>query len=81
LLLLLLLLLLQLLLLLLQLSGAVCKDICSGCAPADASSWTDGQLHSFLHHTVRSFLRNDLYSALTELLTRAEGSFGVTAYW
>jgi hypothetical protein len=59
----------------------VCEDICTGAAPPECGSWTDGQIHSFLHHTVRGFLRNDLYTAVTELLARAEGSFGVTAYW
>jgi hypothetical protein len=48
--------------------------------PYGTAAWSSDELYSFLHHTVRSFLRNDLYSALTELLSRAEGSFGVTAY-
>ena len=39
--------------------------------------WTDEQLYPFLRLAVRGFLRNDLYSAMTEFLSRAEGSFGL----
>ncbi|KAG5178054.1 hypothetical protein JKP88DRAFT_264782 [Tribonema minus] len=38
------------------------------------------EVNSFVRHAVRGFLRGDLYSALTELLSRAEGSFGLTAF-
>lgn len=44
------------------------------------SGWPLLQLQSFLYHCVRGFLRADLYNALTELLSRAEGSFGIQAH-
>lgn len=40
-------------------------------------SWTSVQLKSFIITMVRSFLRSDLYNAMTEFLSRAEGSFGL----
>ena len=43
-------------------------------------SWDSAAIHSFLSFAVRDFLRADLYSALTELLSRAEGSFGVQVH-
>jgi hypothetical protein len=63
-----------------QVKRAITSGTGGGSVPYGTSAWTSDELYSFLHHTVRSFLRNDLYSALTELLSRAEGSFGVTAY-
>ncbi|CAM9334372.1 unnamed protein product [Chrysoparadoxa australica] len=41
--------------------------------------WTGSQIQGFVAHTVKGFLRNDLYTAVTELMTRGEGSFGITA--
>ena len=41
------------------------------------SDWSDPQLISFLSCTVRGFLRCDLYTSMTEFLSRAEGSFGL----
>ncbi|RYH31978.1 hypothetical protein EON65_01560 [archaeon] len=43
-------------------------------------SWTSNQLISFVHFTIRGFLRSDLYNVMTELLSRAEGSFGLQAH-
>lgn len=44
------------------------------------SNWSALQLQSFLHFAVRGFLRGDLYNAMSELLSRAEGSFGLQAH-
>jgi hypothetical protein len=41
------------------------------------SEWSDPILLSFLHTTLRGFFRADLYTAMTEFLSRAEGSFGL----
>ncbi len=43
-------------------------------------NWPVTQLQSFIHFTVRGFLHGDLYNAMTELLSRAEGSFGLQAH-
>lgn len=53
-----------------------------GAVPPIASSlgvagWSERQLVSFVHCAVRGFLKGDLYNCLTELLSRAEGSFGL----
>jgi hypothetical protein len=42
--------------------------------------YTPLQMFSFIHHTVTGFLKADLYTAMTELLSRAEGSFGLQAH-
>ncbi len=42
--------------------------------------WSTLKLQAFIHHAVRGFLRGDLYTAMTELLSRAEGSFGLQAH-
>ena len=34
----------------------------------------------FIHHTIRGFLRADLYTAVTEFQSRAEGSFGLQVH-
>lgn len=44
------------------------------------ADWSASTLHSFLTFAVRGFLRSDVYAALTELLSRAEGSFGVQVH-
>jgi hypothetical protein len=49
-------------------------------APADMKLWTDAQVHSFCANTVDGFLRHDLYNAMVEFLSRAEGSFGLQAH-
>jgi hypothetical protein len=38
------------------------------------------KIRGFIHHAIRGFLNGDLYTALTELLSRAEGSFGLQAH-
>lgn len=42
--------------------------------------WTAKETKVFVNFTIRAFLRNDLYTALTELMSRAEGSFGVQVH-
>ena len=42
--------------------------------------WSLLKLQSFIHHTVRGFLKLDLYNAVTEMLSRAEGSFGLQVH-
>ena len=46
----------------------------------DVSSWSPEEIKGFVYMTVRGFLRADLYNAMSELLTRAEGSFGVQVH-
>ena len=43
-------------------------------------NWDSLTMSSFISFATRDFLRADLYSALTELLSRAEGSFGVQVH-
>lgn len=43
-------------------------------------AWSSTELYGFLYHCVRGFLRMDLYTSLTELLSRAEGSFGIQVH-
>mmetsp|Transcript_26378 Transcript_26378/g.36255 ORF Transcript_26378/g.36255 Transcript_26378/m.36255 type:complete len:1022 (+) Transcript_26378:670-3735(+) len=43
----------------------------------NTSHWKPEELAAFVAMTVRGFLRMDLYNALTEFLTRAQGSFGI----
>jgi glutamate synthase domain-containing protein 1 len=38
--------------------------------------WKREQVRAFVHHSVRGFLRGDLYTAVTELMSRSIGSFG-----
>ena len=40
-------------------------------------NWSEMKLKSFIHHAVRGFLKMDLYNAVTEMIGRAEGSFGL----
>lgn len=42
--------------------------------------WNKKEKTAFVSLTIRAFLRNDLYTALTEILSRAEGSFGIQAH-
>ena len=42
--------------------------------------WSELKIHSFIHHCIRGFLRYDIYNAVTELLKRAEGSFGLVIH-
>lgn len=46
----------------------------------NCKGWPAIKLQSFIHYAVRGFLRGDLYNSLTELLSRAEGSFGIQAH-
>ena len=46
-------------------------------ARLNITDWSEIQLTTFLSCTVRGFLRGDLYNAMTEFLSRAEGSFGL----
>ena len=41
------------------------------------SDWSDTLLLSVLHTALRGFFLGDLYTAMTEFLSRAEGSFGL----
>jgi len=43
-------------------------------------TWGKREKLAFVNLTVRAFLRNDLYTALTEILSRSEGSFGIQAH-
>eukprot|EP01042_Synura_sphagnicola_P033547 gene33547-43079_t len=43
-------------------------------------SWNLLRIQSFVHHAVRGFLYADLYTVMTEILSRAEGSFGLQAH-
>lgn len=45
-----------------------------------AAQWSHHEYESFVHMSVRGFLRADLYTALSEFLSRAEGSFGIQAH-
>ena len=42
--------------------------------------WDEATVTSFCRCAVRGFLRADLYTAMTEALSRAEGSFGLQAH-
>jgi hypothetical protein len=42
--------------------------------------WSKKEKVAFVNLTIRAFLRNDLYTALTEILSRAEGSFGIQSH-
>jgi hypothetical protein len=50
------------------------------CETLGVRRWDPLQLRSFVHHAVRGFLRMDLYNAVTELMLRAEGSFGLQVH-
>ena len=43
-------------------------------------SWSERDLRAFIHHSVRGFLRADLYAAMTEVLSKAHGSFGLQVH-
>lgn len=49
-------------------------------AKFNVGDWSPKDVKMFVSGTVRAFLRNDLYTALTELMSRAEGSFGVQVH-
>jgi hypothetical protein len=49
-------------------------------AKFQVSEWSEKEIRMFLSGCVRAFLRNDLYTALTELMSRADGSFGVQVH-
>ena len=43
----------------------------------DISNWSGLEFKSFVTMTVKGFLNADLYTTMTEFMSRAEGSFGV----
>ena len=43
----------------------------------DISNWSGLEIKSFFTMTVKGFLNADLYTTMTEFMSRAEGSFGV----
>jgi hypothetical protein len=49
-------------------------------AVLNINTWNAKFARSFFHFAVRGFLRGDLYNALSELLSRAEGSFGLQVH-
>jgi hypothetical protein len=72
-----------------QLRAAVSERIRSASADLQSAllddnrgliSWADSNIHVFVRTAVRGFLRCDLYCAMTEFLSRAEGSFGLQAH-
>ena len=44
------------------------------------ADWPARDIKMFCAAALRAFLRNDLYNALTELMTRADGSFGIQVH-
>lgn len=42
--------------------------------------WSPLEVRMFVSNAVRGFLRNDLYTAMSELMTRADGSFGLQVH-
>ena len=48
--------------------------------PRGINAWPLSKLTAFVHYVVRGFLRSDTYTAMTEFLTRAEGSFGLQCH-
>ena len=43
-------------------------------------TWNDDDIKSFVNAAVRNFLTYDLYTAMTEFLSRAKGSFGLQVH-
>jgi hypothetical protein len=56
------------------------EDILDNHISQFSGHWTDLESKAFVNSTVRGFLRFDLYNALTEFLSRAEGSFGLQVH-
>lgn len=66
-----------------QINQAGVKQLVSLCMSTTANRPAfDNQeeFASFINVTIRGFLYSDLYTALTEFLTRAEGSFGIQVH-
>jgi hypothetical protein len=42
--------------------------------------WSSTKLHAFIYYTVSGFLKGDLYTSMTEFLSRADGSFGIQVH-
>ena len=66
-----------------QLKVSICDDIMSNPsiqAKLEIEQWSELKIYSFIHHCIRGFLRYDMYNAVTELLKRAEGSFGLVMH-
>jgi hypothetical protein len=67
-----------------QLEASICAALADEsaeiCVTLGVRRWGPAKLHSFVHHAVRGFLKMDLYNAVTELMVRAEGSFGLQVH-
>jgi len=65
-----------------QLKTALCKSIYDGNnrKVLGAERWSPSRIESFMHHAIRGFLKMDLYNAVTEFMSRAEGSFGLQVH-
>jgi hypothetical protein len=61
-------------------SSSSSSSVLSTSLLTDIKKWSSLQCYAFLHHSIRGFLRNDLYTSLSELLSRAEGSFGIQVH-
>lgn len=68
---------------------ALCAELCAELSDAAAAArplaalvreWDAATIRAFVHFAVRGFLESDLYSALSEALFRAHGSFGLQAH-
>ena len=65
-----------------QLIDALCSSYKNGqhhhhAVAPDISNWSDLEFKSFVSMTVKGLLNADLYTTLTEFMSRAEGSFGI----
>jgi len=65
-----------------QFQSAICKSLKEGsnALKLGAEKWNLMKTESFVHHAVRGFLKMDIYNAVTELLGRGEGSFGLQVH-
>ena len=67
-----------------QLETAICAALADAtselCLTLGVDRWAPMKLKSFVHHTVRGFLKLDLYNAVTEFMGRAGGSFGLQVH-
>lgn len=67
-----------------QLEHSICELLRDESSPTTQAlgvrRWSELKLRSFIHHTVRGFLKLDLYNAVTEMIGRAEGSFGLQVH-
>ena len=63
-----------------QMIAVILKSMDQYLTHFDVLNWSKKEKISFVSIAVRSFLRNDLYASLTEILARAEGSFGIQTH-